>query len=47
VPLKDIDVRTCPANPMPLRSIKTLERINHTTVVEFWKAYDAQQKDKK
>ncbi|MBY0522823.1 MAG: protein kinase [Gemmataceae bacterium] len=47
LPLKEISVGGCLANPAPLRSIKTLEKINDKPPADFWREYEAQQKGKK
>ena len=45
--LISLDLRSCPANPEPLRSIKTLKTISRKPAAEFWKEYDAKKKGKK
>jgi hypothetical protein len=46
MPLTSLDLRYCPADPAPVRGIKTLKTINDKPAEEFWKEYDARQKGK-
>jgi hypothetical protein len=47
MPLTSLSLRYCPADPAPLRGIKTLKTISDKPAQEFWREYDARQQGKK
>jgi hypothetical protein len=47
MPLTWLNLRNCPADPAPVRRIKTLKTITGKPAEEFWREYDARQKGKK
>jgi hypothetical protein len=46
MPLTSLWLNGCPADPAPLRRIKTLKTISAKPAEEFWREYDAKQQGK-